>query len=60
MKGSALALLFFIFIIMEKKEYKTYDQPEDIYKEQWFKDMPWYKRAWARLVIAFFQTISMH
>lgn len=43
-----------------EKEYKTYDQPEDIYKEQWFKDMPWYKRAWMRFIIAFFETISMH
>ena len=59
MKGSALALLFFIFIIMEKKEY-TLDQLEDIFKEQWFKDLPWYKRAWYRLVVAFFQTINMN
>lgn len=38
---------------------KVYEQPEDIFKEQWFKEMKWYKRAWFRLVVAFFQTISM-
>jgi len=43
-----------------KEEYKTYEQPEDIFKEVWFKEMPRYKRAWVRIVIAFFQTISMH
>jgi hypothetical protein len=41
-----------------KKTYKL-DQIEDVYKEEWFKQMPWYRRAWFRLVVAFFQTISM-
>jgi hypothetical protein len=45
---------------MKNKEYKVYDQPEDIFKEQWFKEMPWYKRAWFRFIVAFFQTISMN
>jgi hypothetical protein len=43
-----------------KEEYKTYDEIEDVFKEDWFKAMPWHKRAWARFVIAFFQTISMY
>lgn len=38
----------------------TLDQLEDIFKERWFKELPWYKRAWYRLVVAFFQTISMN
>jgi len=38
----------------------TFDQLEDMYKEDWFKELPWYKRAWYRLVVAFFQTINMN
>ena len=44
----------------KKMEDKVYNQPEDIFKEKWFKEMPWYKRAWFRFLVAFFQTISMH
>lgn len=38
----------------------TFDEIEDMYKEEAFKALPWYKRAWYRFVIAFIQTISMH
>lgn len=43
-----------------KNENKVYNEPEELFQESWFKELPWYKRAWIRFVIAFFQTISMH
>ena len=32
---------------------------EDIFLTEEFKALPWKKRVWIRLKIAFFQTISM-
>jgi hypothetical protein len=40
-------------------EYKEYENPEDIFKDPEFKELKWYRRFWVRLVIAFYQTISM-
>jgi hypothetical protein len=38
----------------------TFDQLEDLFKEEEFKALPWYKRAWYRFIVAFFQTINMN
>lgn len=35
-------------------------EPEDIFKTEEFKALPWKKRFLLRLKIAFFATISMH
>jgi len=40
-------------------EYKVYDTPEDMFNDPKFKELKWYRRFWIRLVVAFFQTISM-
>lgn len=40
-----------------KKQYKR-DEIEDIFKEEWFKSLPWYNRVWIRLQVAFYLTIT--
>ena len=38
----------------------TFDELEDIYKQEAFMALAWYKRAWYRFVIAVLQTIGTH
>jgi hypothetical protein len=35
------------------------EELEDIFKTEAFKKLPWLKRVWIRLQIAFIQTIKM-
>ena len=37
---------------------KEYKDPEDIFKEDWFKDLSWYSRLKYRFIIALIQTIN--
>jgi hypothetical protein len=40
-------------------ECKKQNSPEEIFNTEEFKNLPWKKRAWIRIQIAFMQTISM-